>query len=123
MVSLRTLRVRGCTVWSITSEAPAPFEKFGCRRRGAYLAGLVSTSAFDKTPLRKSGYSRTQEIADATVFLGFTGLVVPSARWDCTNLVVFTERTNPGQLTIIGSPKPVDWTSWREHRAAVRGRT
>lgn len=68
-------------------------------------------------------YSRTQEIADATVFLGFKGLVVPSARWDCTNLVVFTERTDPGQLTLIGSPKPVDWTSWREHRAAVRGRT
>jgi RES domain-containing protein len=68
-------------------------------------------------------YSRTQEIADAAVFLGFKGLVVPSARWECTNLVVFTERTDPGQLIVIGKPRLVDWTTWRERRAAARGRT
>ncbi|MCK1484285.1 RES family NAD+ phosphorylase [Bradyrhizobium sp. 193] len=68
-------------------------------------------------------YARTQDIADAALFLGFKALVVPSARWECTNLVVFTERTDPGQLAVIGAPKFVDWTVWRERRAAARGRT
>jgi hypothetical protein len=67
-------------------------------------------------------YARTQDIADAALFLGFKGLVVPSARWECTNLVAFTERADPGQLAVIGAPKLVDWTAWRERRAAVRGR-
>jgi hypothetical protein len=28
-------------------------------------------------------YERTQAIGDAAYFLGFDGLLVPSARWDC----------------------------------------
>lgn len=68
-------------------------------------------------------YGRTQEIADAALFLGFKGLVVPSARWSCTNLVAFTERTDLGQLVVVGAPKLVDWTAWRAHRAGSRGRT
>jgi len=67
-------------------------------------------------------YARTQDIADAALFLGFKGLIVPSARWECTNLAAFTEHTDPGQLAVIGTPKLVDWTAWRERRAAVRRR-
>jgi hypothetical protein len=58
-------------------------------------------------------------LPDAALFLGFKGLVVPSARWGCTNLVVFTEKTDPEQLTVIGVPKLVDWTTWRERRASA----
>ena len=36
-------------------------------------------------------YSRTQEIADALNYLGCDGLIVPSARHDCNNLIVFTQ--------------------------------
>jgi RES domain len=76
----------------------------------------------DRYHLRE--YGRTQEIADAALFLGFTGLVVPSARWDCTNLVVFPEKIEPGQLTLAGSPSPVDWEKWRERlRAHTRARS
>jgi RES domain-containing protein len=68
-------------------------------------------------------YDRTQEIADAALFLGFKGLVVPSARWDCTNLVAFTEKTDLGQLTLVDAPKLIDWAAWRGHRSASRSRT
>ena len=34
-------------------------------------------------------YHRTQEIGAAVAFLGCDGLMVPSARWDCENLVLF----------------------------------
>jgi len=35
-------------------------------------------------------YSRTQEIADAAFFLGFEGLIAPSAQWTDLNLILFT---------------------------------
>jgi RES domain len=72
----------------------------------------------DKYHLRE--YGRTQEIADAALFLGFAGMIVPSARWDCSNLVVFTERIDPGQLALEGPPSPVDWNEWRRR---TRSRT
>jgi hypothetical protein len=69
---------------------------------------------------RSREYGRTEEIADAALFLGFSGLVVRSARWECSNLVVFTEKVEPGQLTLVGSPNRVDWDEWREQ---LRSRT
>ena len=40
---------------------------------------------------RDREYSRTQAVADAAYFLGFDGLIAPSARWDCLNAVLFTD--------------------------------
>ena len=36
-------------------------------------------------------YSRTQEISDGVNYLGCDGLIVPSARYDCRNLVVYMQ--------------------------------
>lgn len=59
-------------------------------------------------------YTRTQEIADAAHFLGFDGLVAPSARWSCMNLMLFTDRLAPDAITVVASePDPIDWTDWR----------
>ncbi|HEY8670102.1 MAG TPA: RES family NAD+ phosphorylase [Terriglobales bacterium] len=82
----------------------------------------LATLGVDVEKYHHRDYARTQEIADAALFLGFSGLVVPSARWDCINLVVFPERIEPGQLTLVGSPGPVDWPKWRE-RLRARTRT
>ena len=57
-------------------------------------------------------YEATQAIASAANFLGFDGLLVPSARYEGTNLVVFLDQ--------IGSPfkvrgtQAVDWAEWRK---------
>jgi RES domain-containing protein len=60
-------------------------------------------------------YRRTQDIADAAYFLGFDGLMVPSARFTCLNLVVFTDRIPPGQIEISErSADPIDWRAWRK---------
>lgn len=60
-------------------------------------------------------YSRTQPIAEAAYFLGFDGLVAPSARWSCLNLVLFTERLAPQQIAAIeGDEEPIDWDGWRK---------
>ena len=34
-------------------------------------------------------YSRTREVADGLNYLGCNGLIAPSARYDCTNLIIF----------------------------------
>jgi RES domain-containing protein len=60
-------------------------------------------------------YARTQEIGDAAQFLGFAGMIVPSARWSGRNLVLFTERLDPDALA-VRTQELVDWAAWRRAR-------
>jgi RES domain len=62
---------------------------------------------------RERVYDRTQEIADAAYFLEFDGLIVPSARWACANLILFTDRLSPEQIAIDGPADAIDWDVWR----------
>jgi RES domain-containing protein len=58
-------------------------------------------------------YEQTQAIADAARFMGFDGLVVPSARWDGLNLVLFTDALQPDDIELVRSEE-VAWVEWRE---------
>lgn len=58
-------------------------------------------------------YDRCQEIGDAAQFLGFDGILAPSARWSCQNLVLFVDRFDPDDLQLVES-EPIDWQAWRE---------
>lgn len=57
-------------------------------------------------------YRRTQEIGDAAAFLGFDGIIAPSARWDCHNLVIFSDQVRPDDLELIES-SVIDFAAWR----------
>ena len=59
-------------------------------------------------------YQATQATAAAGYFLEFDSLIVPSARFDCANLVIFTERVP--DLTLKLS-EAIDWEGWRRRRA------
>jgi RES domain len=59
-------------------------------------------------------YRATQAIAAAAYFLEFGGLIVPSARFDFQNLVIFTERTTE---LVLKKSEGVDWGVWRAQRA------
>lgn len=60
-------------------------------------------------------YERTQQIADAACFLGFDGLVAPSARWSCLNLMLFTARIAPERIDVREDQRTtVDWAAWRK---------
>ena len=67
-------------------------------------------------------YSRTQDIADAADFLGFDGIIAPSARWRCQNLILFMDKFTPADLTVVTS-EPVDWTQWQKARAGRMGKS
>ena len=60
-------------------------------------------------------YERTQEIGDAAAFLGFDGIIAPSARWKCLNLVIFSDRVEPDDLELKGS-SVIDFAAWRRER-------
>jgi hypothetical protein len=63
-------------------------------------------------------YRAAQAVAAAAHFLEFDGLLVPSARFACNNLAMFTDRVSrPGQLQVVSS-EDVDWTEWRKRKRA-----
>ncbi len=86
-------------------------------RRTLKLADMAALSALGILPERFADleYGRSQEIADAAFFLGFDGLLAPSARWPCQNLILFLDRLAPGDLEVL-TAEPVDWTVWRNNR-------
>jgi len=80
--------------------------------RFANTAGLGPLGV-DVARYRSFDYEATQAIAAAACFLEFDGLVVPNARFDCANLVLFIERVPA--LSLIET-QPIDWEAWRRAR-------
>lgn len=87
-----------------------------CVLRVAEISEL-QTLGIDTARYRERVYDRTQSIADAAYFLGFDGLIAPNARWDCANLVLFTERVLRSDIVIVETEAiPVDWAAWHGRR-------
>jgi hypothetical protein len=42
------------------------------------------------------------------------GLIVPSARWPCTNLVLFLDRMPDATLPTLADSRDINWPAWRE---------
>lgn len=89
-------------------------------RRTLKLADLqaIATLGVTSETYATLEYGRTQEIADAADFLGFDGIIAPSARWPCQNLVLFTDKFGPTDLNLVAS-ELVDWNDWRNRRSAA----
>ena len=57
-------------------------------------------------------YNCTQDIAAAAAFMGFDGIIAPSARWKCSNIVLFLDAVDLDDIEEIHSD-PVNWRAWR----------
>jgi hypothetical protein len=66
----------------------------------------------DMARFSERDYSRTQQIGGACAFLGYDGLMVPSARWDCENLVIFSENHGLSNDLSKLESEEVDWQAW-----------
>lgn len=90
-------------------------------KRTLRLADIAAVEALgvSRETYASLSYARSQEIGDAAAFLGFDGILAPSARWQCQNLIVFTDRFQPADLALVES-EPVDWDGWRRARALLR---
>ena len=63
---------------------------------------------------REEEYRRPQEIAEVAHFLDFDGLVAPSARWPCENVILFTDRVAPDRLRVVEDHGLIDWDHWKQ---------
>jgi RES domain len=57
-------------------------------------------------------YGRTQEIGAAVAFIGCDGLIVPSARWSCDNLILFPDNLAMDIEFEIQEVEEVAWEDW-----------
>ena len=63
---------------------------------------------------------RTQEIGTAVELLGCDGLVAPSARWNCDNLMLFPERMGSDATLELVYSETVDWIAWGKDSGLIR---
>lgn len=61
---------------------------------------------------RAAEYPRSQDIGEAAHFLGFDGLIVPSARWQCRNVVIFCDEVAPDARYHKQAHDVIDWDAW-----------
>jgi RES domain-containing protein len=75
----------------------------------------LATSSFGQLSYfeRVQEYPRTQEIAEAAHFHGRDGLLVPSARSEHFNLVVFCDPAGPEAIEVVRDHGEIDWGQWR----------
>lgn len=80
--------------------------------RLANMEALLSLGV-EEVRYRDLLYDRTQAISDAARFMGFDGLIVPSARWNCLNLVLFVDAVDLDEIEINGQTE-INWDDWRD---------
>jgi RES domain-containing protein len=81
---------------------------------------LDTLDAIEKIGVSISGFSSLdykacQAVGDAAYFMGFQGLLVPSARGLFQNLVLFTDRITASACEVVGEQE-IDWVKWRATR-------
>ena len=59
-------------------------------------------------------YSRTQEIGATLAWLGLDGMIAPSARWKCDNLMIFTDNHTLGEKLEVIDWELIEWRVWAE---------
>jgi len=66
---------------------------------------------------RKAEYPTCQQVGDAAHFLGSpepgdpSGMLVPNARHDCANLVIFCDHTKPHEFEEVANHGVIDWAT------------
>jgi hypothetical protein len=83
-------------------------------RRLRLLRADLAELDVDMTQYESINYGRTQEIGAAVAFLGCDGLIVPSARWSCENLVLFTENQALTSKLEVLSSEEIEWQAWAQ---------
>jgi RES domain-containing protein len=92
-------------------------------QRAANLADLAALAALGVDTSRYGAlsylervqeYPRPQEIAETAYFVGFDGLIVPNARFDCLNVVLFCDRVPPEAIEVVRDHGVVRWDVWRK---------
>jgi hypothetical protein len=82
------------------------------------LANVAALAQFgiEEPSYKLMVYERTQSLGAAAHFLEFDGLIVPSARHACLNLILFLDRLDLGAALRVEDTQDINWPAWRERR-------
>lgn len=76
----------------------------------------------DATRFGDLDYWRTQVVGDAIGFLEFDAILVPSARWDCENLVLLQDHLDMSDSPALIRSEEFSWIDWaKEHGFVSEG--
>lgn len=64
-------------------------------------------------------YAQTQKIGAALAFLGLDGLIAPSARWACDNLMIFTENHTLSERLETVATEEIEWREWARENGVL----
>src|ERR1043166_2433643 len=103
--------------WSLLDPLPTkPVDL--CRIRAATQQALrledgdLVKLGVDLASIGNIPYKLTQDIGAAASFLGYDGLIIPSARWKAENLVVFAENSSLDSALEVLETEEVGWQTW-----------
>ena len=74
----------------------------------------LNTLGVEPARFEEPNYKRTQEIGAVVAFIGCDGLIVPSARWKCENLILFTDNLSLNISLEVKHVEEVDWQAWAQ---------
>lgn len=95
-------------------------------RMAVSTARTVRLARADLTKLRVDlaqygdrDYGPTQRIGAALAFLGVDGLIAPSARWSCDNLMIFGENHALTEKLEPLAEETIDWRAWAQANGTI----
>ena len=74
---------------------------------------LLSRLGVDLNRYSEILYDQTQKIGEAINFLGFEGMLVPNARHNSVNLVIFPQNCDLDDMQEVEAVE-IDWIAWRK---------
>ena len=105
----------------LPAERPIKVSRLGVSTSRTLRLARVSlkTLGVDMKNYGVRDYVRTQEIGAALAFPNFDGLLAPSARWDCDNLMIFTENHALSDRLEVVDSETVEWRSWARENGFI----
>lgn len=83
------------------------------------LDAIASVGLTEET-LRSRDLSACQAVGAAARLMEFDGIWVPSMRWNCRNLVLFSDLLPDPKALQPEAGRPVNWPAWREREDVRR---
>lgn len=83
------------------------------------LRADLGSLGVDPEHFEEPNYKRTQEIGAVVAFIGCDGLIVPSARWKCENLILFTDNLAMSIDPEVKNVEEVDWQGWAQSKGML----
>lgn len=74
----------------------------------------------DPSQYGERNYWQTQKIGAVVNFLGMDGLLVPSARWKCENLIIFTDNHSLNEKLESRDSEIIDWQAWARSFGVIK---